>query len=144
MVEATAYYFCRATETVERVKAYILADPDILDDKTKFVEGWGWDHTKWLLEEWPTYVRLASLYVYIDTDGTDLLTACARGGSDRSRAASSAAKQGRPRTLGLLGGVKIDRTSSRGGGGRRDRARLFREAHRCVYFDRTRFFDHLR
>ncbi|KAM5535097.1 hypothetical protein V8D89_011183 [Ganoderma adspersum] len=45
-------------ETVERVKAYILADPDILDDKTKFVEGWGWDHTKWLLEEWPTYHAL--------------------------------------------------------------------------------------
>ena len=44
-------------ETVERVKAYILADPDIAEDKTKFVEGWGWDHTKWLLEEWPTYVR---------------------------------------------------------------------------------------
>ena len=44
-------------ETVARVKAYILADPDILHDKTKFVEGWGWDHTKWLLEEWPTYVR---------------------------------------------------------------------------------------
>ena len=49
------------TETVERVKAYILADPDILDDKTKFVEGWGWDHTKWLLEEWPTYVRLITI-----------------------------------------------------------------------------------
>ena len=39
------------------MKAYILADPDILNDKTKYVEGWGWDHTKWLLEEWPTYVR---------------------------------------------------------------------------------------
>ena len=45
------------TETVARVRAYILADPDIVNDKTKFVEGWGWDHTKWLLEEWPTYVR---------------------------------------------------------------------------------------
>ena len=143
-VEATPYYFCRATETVERVKAYILADPDILDDKTKFVEGWGWDHTKWLLEEWPTYVRLASLYVCIDTDGTDLSTARARGRSDRSRAASSAAKQGRACALGILSGTEIDRTSSRGGGGRRDRARLLWEAHRCVYFDRARFFDLLR
>ncbi|KAI0666716.1 amidohydrolase family-domain-containing protein [Trametes maxima] len=42
-------------QTVDRVRTYIQADPDILDDKTKFVEGWGWDHTKWLLEEWPTY-----------------------------------------------------------------------------------------
>ncbi|KAH9851483.1 amidohydrolase family-domain-containing protein [Lenzites betulinus] len=41
-------------ETVARVRAYIIADPDIFEDQTKFVEGWGWDHTKWLLEEWPT------------------------------------------------------------------------------------------
>ncbi|KAI0768647.1 amidohydrolase family-domain-containing protein [Trametes elegans] len=45
-------------ETVARVRAYIQADPDILADKSKFVEGWGWDHTKWLLEEWPTYQAL--------------------------------------------------------------------------------------
>ncbi|KAI0656518.1 amidohydrolase family-domain-containing protein [Cubamyces menziesii] len=45
-------------ETVGRVRAYIEADPDILEDKTKYVEGWGWDHTKWLLEEWPTYNAL--------------------------------------------------------------------------------------
>ncbi len=44
-------------ETVARVRAYIEADPDILSDKSRYVEGWGWDHTKWLLEEWPTYVR---------------------------------------------------------------------------------------
>ena len=43
---------------MERVRAYILADPDIVNDKSKFVEGWGWDHTKWLQEEWPTYVRI--------------------------------------------------------------------------------------
>ncbi|RPD54198.1 hypothetical protein L226DRAFT_523911 [Lentinus tigrinus ALCF2SS1-7] len=42
------------TETVGRVRAYIEADPEILNDKSKYVEGWGWDHTKWLLEEWPT------------------------------------------------------------------------------------------
>ncbi|KAI0081997.1 hypothetical protein K474DRAFT_1586784 [Panus rudis PR-1116 ss-1] len=45
-------------ETVQRVKDFILADSDILHDKTKFVEGWGWDHTKWLLEQWPTYEDL--------------------------------------------------------------------------------------
>ncbi|KAI0790696.1 amidohydrolase family-domain-containing protein [Abortiporus biennis] len=40
-------------ETVQRVHDYILADPEVYDDKTKFIEGWGWDHTQWLLKEWP-------------------------------------------------------------------------------------------
>ncbi|KAI0818459.1 amidohydrolase family-domain-containing protein [Trametes gibbosa] len=48
-------------ETVARVRAYIEADPEILEDKTKFVEGWGWDHTKWLLEEWPTSACINAL-----------------------------------------------------------------------------------
>ncbi|KAI8975925.1 amidohydrolase family-domain-containing protein [Trametes punicea] len=45
-------------ETVERVRVYIEADRDIFEDKTKYVEGWGWDHTKWFFEEWPTYHAL--------------------------------------------------------------------------------------
>ena len=43
-------------ETVSRVRDYILSDPDILNDKSKWVEGWGWDHTRWILEQWPTSV----------------------------------------------------------------------------------------
>ncbi len=49
------------------MRAYIEADPEIFEDKTKYVEGWGWDHTKWLLEEWPTYVgvyRCKEKYAY--------------------------------------------------------------------------------
>ncbi|KAH9913457.1 amidohydrolase family-domain-containing protein [Epithele typhae] len=42
-------------ETVERIEAYVLADPDILADTSKPIEGWGWDHTKWSPEHWPTY-----------------------------------------------------------------------------------------
>ncbi|OCH90259.1 hypothetical protein OBBRIDRAFT_793498 [Obba rivulosa] len=42
-------------ETVKRVREYILSDPELRDNRSRFVEGWGWDHTKWLLEEWPTY-----------------------------------------------------------------------------------------
>ncbi|KAH8107827.1 amidohydrolase family-domain-containing protein [Cristinia sonorae] len=41
-------------ETVKRVREYILSEPTIRDNKTQFVEGWGWDHTKWLMETWPT------------------------------------------------------------------------------------------
>ena len=42
--------------TVEIVKQYILNDPEIRDDKSKYIEGWGWDHTKWTPEQWPTAV----------------------------------------------------------------------------------------
>ncbi|KAI0692540.1 amidohydrolase family-domain-containing protein [Cerioporus squamosus] len=41
-------------ETVSRVREYILSDPEILNDKSKWIEGWGWDHTRWILEQWPT------------------------------------------------------------------------------------------
>jgi len=45
-------------ETVARVKEYVLADPDLSMDRSKFVEGWGWDHTQWLNEHWPTAADL--------------------------------------------------------------------------------------
>ncbi|CAL1708121.1 unnamed protein product [Somion occarium] len=41
-------------ETVQVVRNYILSDPDVRHNKSTFVEGWGWDHTQWLLEQWPT------------------------------------------------------------------------------------------
>ena len=45
------------TETVGLVRNYILRNPDIRDNKSFFVEGWGWNHMQWYLEKWPTYVR---------------------------------------------------------------------------------------
>ncbi|KAJ3539262.1 hypothetical protein NMY22_g4813 [Coprinellus aureogranulatus] len=35
------------TETVTRVRNFILSNPDILNDKTKWIRGGGWDHTNW-------------------------------------------------------------------------------------------------
>ncbi|KAI0700891.1 amidohydrolase family-domain-containing protein [Cytidiella melzeri] len=49
-----------ATETVGRVRAYIESKPDLLVDKTKIVEGWGWDHTKWSETSWPSAADLES------------------------------------------------------------------------------------
>ncbi|TCD59895.1 hypothetical protein EIP91_011218 [Steccherinum ochraceum] len=43
-------------ETVKRIREYVLSEPDIRDNATKYVEGWGWDHTKWPSEKWPTAV----------------------------------------------------------------------------------------
>ncbi|EPT02697.1 hypothetical protein FOMPIDRAFT_1035858 [Fomitopsis schrenkii] len=43
-----------AEETVLRLKEYILGHPDICDDEDKFIEGWGWDHTKWKDDTFPT------------------------------------------------------------------------------------------
>ncbi|KAI9572099.1 amidohydrolase family-domain-containing protein [Boletus coccyginus] len=41
-------------EIVALVRGYIMEHPDIYHSTSKFVEGWGWDHTSWLAEEWPT------------------------------------------------------------------------------------------
>jgi hypothetical protein len=39
------------------VRRFILSDEDIKQDPLKFVEGWGWDHTKWVEQEFPNAVR---------------------------------------------------------------------------------------
>lgn len=41
-------------DTVALVRQYILDNNDILNDPSKIIEGWGWDHTSWPVEEWPT------------------------------------------------------------------------------------------
>ncbi|KAI0266689.1 amidohydrolase family-domain-containing protein [Gloeopeniophorella convolvens] len=40
------------------VRQFILSDEDIKQDPLKFVEGWGWDHTKWPNQEFPTAADL--------------------------------------------------------------------------------------
>ncbi|KIP08258.1 hypothetical protein PHLGIDRAFT_104500 [Phlebiopsis gigantea 11061_1 CR5-6] len=47
-----------AKETVRRVRDYIHTNPKLRHDKTKFVEGWGWDHTKWVQSTFPTAADL--------------------------------------------------------------------------------------
>lgn len=41
-------------ETVTRVRNFILSDPDLLNDKTKWIRGGGWDHTNWPLGKMPS------------------------------------------------------------------------------------------
>ena len=53
------------TETVQRVRKYIESQADLRHNKTKLVEGWGWDHTKWTQAVWPTAVRF---YCSFDTN----------------------------------------------------------------------------
>jgi hypothetical protein len=42
------------------VRQFILSDEDIKQDPLKFVLGWGWDHTKWPEQEFPTAAVLDS------------------------------------------------------------------------------------
>ncbi|KAF9264200.1 hypothetical protein L218DRAFT_1028925 [Marasmius fiardii PR-910] len=41
-------------ETVERVRNYILSNPDVQQNPSKFVLGGGWDHTVWPTSPWPS------------------------------------------------------------------------------------------
>jgi hypothetical protein len=41
-------------DCVAVVRKFVVSSPDIKNDMTKFVEGWGWDHTSWPIEKWPT------------------------------------------------------------------------------------------
>lgn len=43
-------------DVVQRIKEYILAHPEIENDKSRWIEGMGWDQTKWLGAEFPTAV----------------------------------------------------------------------------------------
>jgi hypothetical protein len=43
-------------DAVAIVKNFIVANPDIYRNTSQFIEGWGWDHTSWPSEQWPTAV----------------------------------------------------------------------------------------
>ncbi|ESK89828.1 amidohydrolase 3 [Moniliophthora roreri MCA 2997] len=45
-------------DAVALVREYILANPDIYSNKSKVIEGWGWDKTIWPVEEYPTAADL--------------------------------------------------------------------------------------
>jgi len=45
-------------DVVDRIKQYILDHPDILDDKTKWISGMGWDQTRWPAAQFPTALDL--------------------------------------------------------------------------------------
>ncbi|KAI0320766.1 amidohydrolase family-domain-containing protein [Amylostereum chailletii] len=48
----------RPEDAVAAVRTFILADEDIRSDPLKFVEGWGWDHTRWPGQEFPSAADL--------------------------------------------------------------------------------------
>ncbi|KAF8154107.1 amidohydrolase family-domain-containing protein [Crassisporium funariophilum] len=45
-------------EVIERIKVYILSHPDIQSDKERWIEGMGWDQTKWAGAQFPTAADL--------------------------------------------------------------------------------------
>jgi len=48
-------------EVIDRVKSYLVSHPDVNNDTTRWIEGMGWDQTKWLGEGFPTAVRVITL-----------------------------------------------------------------------------------
>jgi hypothetical protein len=48
--------FLSRPDTVERVKRFISTHPLYFNDSSRIVEGWGWDHTSWPAEVFPTAV----------------------------------------------------------------------------------------
>lgn len=45
-------------EVLERVKSYVLSRPEVLNDTSIWIQGMGWDQTKWPGAAFPTAVRL--------------------------------------------------------------------------------------
>ncbi|KAG5636359.1 hypothetical protein H0H81_008307 [Sphagnurus paluster] len=45
-------------DTVARVREFILANPEVLNDTSKLIQGGGWDHTVWPTRDWPTSAHL--------------------------------------------------------------------------------------
>ncbi|KAJ6593564.1 amidohydrolase family-domain-containing protein [Mycena capillaripes] len=48
-------------EVIERIKAYIIAHPDVHADPSRWIEGMGWDQTKWPGAKFPTAADLSSV-----------------------------------------------------------------------------------
>lgn len=45
-------------DVTDKVKEFILTHPDVRDDKTRWVEGMGWDQTRWSGGQFPTAVGI--------------------------------------------------------------------------------------
>jgi len=48
-------------DAVAAVRNYVLSDSEIYGNSSKFVEGWGWDHTSWPGQRFPTAVCIGYL-----------------------------------------------------------------------------------
>lgn len=47
-----------AQDAVARVRAYVLAHPDVARNASRWIEGMGWDHTRWLGASFPAAADL--------------------------------------------------------------------------------------
>ncbi|KAF5312069.1 hypothetical protein D9619_002308 [Psilocybe cf. subviscida] len=47
-------------ETIQILRAYIQSDNELLTNKDKIIEGWGWDHASWGIPEMPSWKDLDS------------------------------------------------------------------------------------
>ena len=67
---------CSITEyldVVERVRAYVVSHPDVQNDMTRWIEGWGWDQTTWSIAQFPTAVGLDFIMAWMITSYVMLL-----------------------------------------------------------------------
>ena len=60
-VDALVYIAHQYPETVARVRDFILANPDVRNDTSKYIIGGGWDHTIWPASNLPMTVRVIPL-----------------------------------------------------------------------------------
>jgi hypothetical protein len=52
-------------DVLKLVRNYVLGDPDLFMDKTRWIQGMGWDQTKWPAKKFPTAVSLhVNKFVY--------------------------------------------------------------------------------
>ncbi|KAG5646172.1 hypothetical protein DXG03_004225 [Asterophora parasitica] len=58
MMELSLATTSSVEDVIQRVKDYILAHPDVMNDKTRWIEGMGWDQTKWAGAQFPTAADL--------------------------------------------------------------------------------------
>jgi hypothetical protein len=47
----------RQQDVIQRIKQFIFAHPDVENDTSRWIEGMGWDQTKWEGAKFPTAVR---------------------------------------------------------------------------------------
>lgn len=50
-----------AKEVISRLKQYIEGHSDVLNDPSRWIEGMGWDQTKWPGAQFPTAVRILAM-----------------------------------------------------------------------------------
>jgi hypothetical protein len=83
LLKVTSLTHCRVVyqiklvpvEAVAAVRAFALKDEDVRRDPKKYIQGWGWDHTKWPGQEFPTAVCSSTSFhiLYISScDTSDL------------------------------------------------------------------------